>query len=424
MKVTLKKDKFEVIDNAFLVLKEDPDNTTAVSLIKMSLEECFGAKFNITIVKSIDATRPDNTPFIMSVFPEVSTIDKIISALISNDDNTDGTVKSLWDKNKVWNIEIDRRILDTTIADFTKRELTALLMHEIGHVACSNSITSRLTTILQYELAKINMKDKLLLRDKIFRQVLSLPVLNACIMDDKRSGKNIKEEIKADSFSKKMGYGSDLASVMKKIMDSGKCMKSGTIDDNLRSVTSFSTNTLTQLRERQSNLVRNNLTALKVECVSPFITDAIGVFESALFEYECNSSSIEKSKIEYMMEKAERICSDEEIITEFFSFGQKQLKKIDPAELDYIDVKINEIKSESDKMMLISYLYSKLDMIDYYINILENPKLSTKYNIPHTLEQLKAMKKRLMTTRENILAYKIPDKMKGILVAWPDNYEG
>ena len=124
-----------------------------------------------------------------------------------------------------------------------------------------------------------------------------------------------------------------------------------------------------------------------------------------------------------MQEKADKDIEDG-YFTEFFVFGGKQLKRIDPAEIDYIFVKINEIHNEHDKMMLISYLHSKLDLVNYYISIMENPSLYKKYSIPHTLDQLYSIKKELLRAREEILRYKIPERNKGILVAWPSGYEG
>ena len=75
-------------------------------------------------------------------------------------------------------------------------------------------------------------------------------------------------------------------------------------------------------------------------------------------------------------------------------------------------------------MMIISYIHSKLDMVEYYISILENPALSKKYSIPHSLNQLYDMKKRLYQLREIALKFKIPERNRHMLVSWADNYEG
>ena len=185
-------------------------------------------------------------------------------------------------------------------------------------------------------------------------------------------------------------------------------------------MTKFSINTLNQLKAREDNLLKKNLVSLKKECVSPYIESYIDDFYNTIFETGDKSiSSIEH--LTFMENRADSIV--ENYYTEFF-FGKKKLSKIDPAELDYIDIKTNEIKNENDKMMLISYIHSKLDIIDFYLEILKDPKLAKKYNVPNSADQLERMRTRLLTSRENILKYKIPERNKGIIIAWPENYEG
>ena len=75
-------------------------------------------------------------------------------------------------------------------------------------------------------------------------------------------------------------------------------------------------------------------------------------------------------------------------------------------------------------MMVVSYIHSKLDLVEYYIAIMENPNMIKKYNIPHTLSQLKAIRLRLLDLRKAALKQKIPERNRHVLVSWPDGYEG
>ena len=415
MAVRLKKEAFKSIDNAFLVLQEDKASETGKKIIKDSLNEIFDVEFDIEIIPV-----NDNSPlFVMSVFPEKSVVSKIISSVTTNSGNIE-TIKKLWQQNKKWTLEIDERILNKNFINCSNRELTALLLHEIGHVACTNSIPSRISTIIQYEIAKSKLENKILAADKLFSKILALPILNACVSDSRKSDKPLSVEIKADNFAKKMGYQQELLSVLKKITTNQKYPKGGTINKNMEEMTKFSINTLNQLKAREDNLLKKNLISLKKECVSPYIESYIDDFYNTIFETGDKSiSSIEH--LTFMENRADSIV--ENYYTEFF-FGKKKLSKIDPAELDYIDIKTNEIKNENDKMMLISYIHSKLDIIDFYLEILKDPKLAKKYNVPNSADQLERMRTRLLTSRENILKYKIPERNKGIIIAWPENYEG
>lgn len=415
MAVRLKKEAFKSIDNAFLVLQEDKASETGKKIIKDSLNEIFDVEFDIEIIPV-----NDNSPlFVMSVFPEKSVVSKIISSVTTNSGNIE-TIKKLWQQNKKWTLEIDERILNKNFINCSNRELTALVLHEIGHVVCTNSIPSRISTIIQYEIAKSKLENKILAADKLFSKILALPILNACVSDSRKSDKPLSVEIKADNFAKKMGYQQELLSVLKKITTNQKYPKGGTINKNMEEMTKFSINTLDQLKAREDNLLKKNLVSLKKECVSPYIESYIDDFYNTIFETGNKSiSSIEH--LTFMENRADSIV--ENYYTEFF-FGKKKLSKIDPAELDYIDIKTNEIKNENDKMMLISYIHSKLDIIDFYLGILKDPKLAKKYNVPNTAEQLERMRNRLLTSRENILKFKIPERNKGIIIAWPENYEG
>ena len=415
MAVRLKKEAFKSIDNAFLVLQEDKTSETGKKIIKDSLNEIFDVEFDIEIIPV-----NDNSPlFVMSVFPEKSVVSKIISAVTTNSGNIE-TIKKLWQQNKKWTLEIDERILNKNFINCSNRELTALVLHEIGHVVCTNSIPSRISTIIQYEIAKSKLENKILAADKLFSKILALPILNACVSDSRKSDKPLSVEIKADNFAKKMGYQQELLSVLKKITTNQKYPKGGTINKNMEEMTKFSINTLNQLKAREDNLLKKNLVSLKKECVSPYIESYIDDFYNTIFETGDKSiSSIEH--LTFMENRADSIV--ENYYTEFF-FGKKKLSKIDPAELDYIDIKTNEIKNENDKMMLISYIHSKLDIIDFYLEILKDPKLAKKYNVPNSADQLERMRTRLLTSRENILKYKIPERNKGIIIAWPENYEG
>lgn len=411
MVIRLSKDKFAAIDGAFLMLKEDKNAIAPRDVIKTNLESVFnGYKFDIRIVTNPDAG--DRISFVMSVFPEVDTASKIVSAMLSG--NNEKIVSDLWKKNTKWTIEIDSVLFNKNVIEFSDKELTALLLHEVGHITSTNSIPSRLYTIMSYEIASAKASNKAILKDKIFRNIMSLPILDACVSDKARS--SIREEIKADKFAKSMGYNDPLYTALTKIE---KTMKGTSRNDDIHKLTNFSLSTLEELKQRRENLVKKDLSALSEACISPYIKDVIDTF---IEEVLTNHEESNVNKTQYISERVEKDINDY-YTTEFFGIT-KHLKRIEPADIDYVIIKMEGIKSESDKLMLITYIHSKLDLIDYYIQILENPTLSKKYTIPNSLEQLKSFKARLNVYRDNILKYKIPDKYKGILVAWPEGYEG
>ena len=198
MQIKLNKEKFKAIEGSFLIMLEDHSSSASLKVIKNSLEECFpDYEFDIRITDPINNQSP---LFVMSVYPELTTIDKIINAVLSNK-NTDA-IKKLWETNKKWTIEIDGKLFKKEVIDVNEKELTAMLLHEIGHIVYSTSLPNRISLIMRYEISKTTMQNKVMAKNNIFSTIMALPILDSCISDGKKTPSSIREEIKADSFVK------------------------------------------------------------------------------------------------------------------------------------------------------------------------------------------------------------------------------
>ena len=127
---------------------------------------------------------------------------------------------------------------------------------------------------------------------------------------------------------------------------------------------------------------------------------------------------ISGTKVEFMHERVEDTI-DGEIMQEFFLFKGKTPKKIDSTEFNYIEEKIKSIKSETDRMMIVSYINSKLDLVDFYISCMENPKNGKHNNIPYTLDELYKMQKKLNDYQLTAMKFKIPFSNRVSYITWP-----
>lgn len=94
----------------------------------------------------------------MSIFPTQSTVEKLVDSILNEE--SDKMLKTIWDENKEWTIEIDRRILTGAFIEANSKELTALILHECGHVIYSNSIPQRMSKVMKYEYAKADFGTK------------------------------------------------------------------------------------------------------------------------------------------------------------------------------------------------------------------------------------------------------------------------
>ena len=400
------------IESSFGRLKISSGDVSAIRKIEDALHSLTNKSFHVEVISGI---RAGDTCNVMSVFPDESTIDMIISSIVN--ESKDEFIAKTWNETAKWNIEIDNTIL-TDKMNLTEKELTALLMHEIGHIVYSNSVPVKLSRTLRMEYAKSGLVSKQLLKDNFFSKVLTFPILHACNANIKNS--SIRAELQADKYSVKSGYGNDLKSAIDKIIIYAGSASNSNTDDELKDLAGFSIDTLTSLQNRQNAIVRRNMATMIKSTPSRFAKSIILKFSNGLHGNP-NSSVTESVKDKYLSDKIQKI-TDDFYASEFFFNRVHKLKRIDPADIDYIGLEVDNIKCNDDRMMIITYIYNKIDIIDYYLSIIDSG--STKYQVPHTREQLVAMRHTLEKYRLDALNRKLPNIDYSVNIQFPAGYEG
>lgn len=402
----LSNDEKKELESIFSELKNGIDKTKAIKFLELDLKKIFKKNFVVKVIP----TKEKKYSFVMSVIPEKSVLDKVTKCLLNNDTKKDA-ISDLWKKCNNWTIEIDERILDSSLSD---RELVALLLHEIGHIVDSDSVPTRIKTVVQYSIVSMPFDSKSLLKQNMFSKMLSIPVVNACLYGNTKTA--LRKELKADKFSMKNGYRSELLSAITKIEQRGLS------NENLNSSTDYMNKALEMLSQRKSKLVKecyDNLAekfpeeSCLYEMVTEFTHDFIEPFKKNTYSDEWLYESV-NNKINTII--------DESYTTEFLNIGKKKLKPISQNEIDYVAMKAQDMESIDDKIMLMSYVNSKLDMINYYLGIMEVPELSKKYIIPNSEVQLNRYKTQLYQIKKYITNYKIPEEK--VVVVYPDKYMG
>lgn len=105
------------------------------------------------------------------------------------------------------------------------------------------------------------------------------------------------------------------------------------------------------------------------------------------------------------------------------AFGVKKLKKIPRDTVAYITIETESIKDANDKMMIASYCLSKLELVEWYIELIDSQ--SQKYIVPHSRPYLVTMRTDLLGCYKKIMNTPIPKADKPIIdVKYPTGYEG
>ena len=410
------KDALQDIENAFVRLKSNESDLNSCNKIGDALSRICGKTVRVS---TVSPTSRNQSCSVMSVYPSESVLDKIIDAIVNN--QQDAIIERIWNMNTEWNIEIDTRILGSD-ANLTEKELTALILHELGHITESNSVPSRISKVIRYQVAKTSGVNKELLKDTFFNKLLYIPLAHACAMNRNKSA--LRHEMQADAFAMKYSYGKELSSAIDKIM--GYAGTDGNPDKELEELMGFSIDSLVNLQKRQNNIVRKNMMIMAAATPSHFAKGLVNKISNGLTGSKVVGASVNEAvKDEWIAKRISEITEaylESDIFVESIFNRVHKMKRIDPAELDYIGIEVNNIKTNDDKMMVVSYIYSKLDIINYYISLLEQG--DPRYSIPHTKESLNQMKERLEEYRFNAINKKLPELTYGINIQWPTGYEG
>lgn len=103
---------------------------------------------------------------------------------------------------------------------------------------------------------------------------------------------------------------------------------------------------------------------------------------------------------------------------------KKRLKKIPYDLVSYIQIETEAIKDFNDKHMISSYCLYKLEVVNWYLELLKAG--SEKYIVPQSKEHLEMVRDQLMECHKQIMSVKIKsaDDRSGIGIKYPKGYEG
>lgn len=117
---------------------------------------------------------------------------------------------------------------------------------------------------------------------------------------------------------------------------------------------------------------------------------------------------------------------DPELVEEgFFSKRPKKLKPIPRDIIPYITVEMNAIQDTNDQAMLSGYTCSKLELVDFYLNVIDQN--DARYIVPHTRDYLVNMQNELNKLLAAILKLRPVnknDRVWRVGVNYPEDWRG
>lgn len=438
--------KISMIDEAFSDYMQDHNEKKAFAVISSVLTALSGKKsFKISIV---ECNPMKKDPFFgMRCLPDRGPATDILRDLVINELSLIDLIKK-WRTINNWEIEIDSRVFDRTIINFNPQELTAMILHEVGHVTYSDKPIEAFYRA--YKEAYIRSKTSDKARYRVLYNLYLIPLFVACgFRNWKVDEYDLKEETFADKSVKKLGYGDHLISAYQKIIryfGSGGYLTAKKENDEIVSSIQFCNQNIVDLEKRKEQLkdelyyigVRNR--GIWIRNVISFLIKEIGilkkdkyygniVMEALSYEDYDDKDFLHKNQLIFdlkgsiAIETMMRTCVESQKMHQIAQEGMFRKKKsMIPSQLDVdtLFVEVDRIQNHADRRYVLDLIYCQEEKITEFLELFENnPQMMAKYKT-----KMESMLRQLASMREQVLNKRSFDKQYKVFVKYPVGYEG
>lgn len=409
--VNAKSPDMLLLEQLFGNLKSRQDVEESLRNIERVLQRKYDLQFNVTLVDN-----KSNQFFGMSIYPSRNLVDTLVDEILNKKSKSDA-IEQLWAQNKKWYLEIDSLLLHDPTLNTNPAEMVAVLLHEIGHIVFSNSVPARINKVLRYELMKLSFNMKKLVKWKKSQALFSLVFAEAC----GSKSFSLRRELDADKYVVKMGYGSNIADFIEKLLlANGNSMVDRTereLEKDVRSITTWTLENIGELEYRKTKL-RSMLQTEILKNPSVYVRNMVFNIKTKFFGGNDVNSYKEIVAEQYLIREHQTIVR-EGLLDLFDKYGK--LKKIKQSDIDIIEVEKGRISNEDDKIFVLDMIYDKLDEINAGLDLIAQKKSDRVYV---SKDKLVGFKNQLEKLRKETLEVKIKDKQYGLFIQYPEGYEG
>lgn len=434
--------RISMMDNAFsdYLMKKLSDDSLErkLSTILTSLDFDSGDKeFEVCIVKN-----NGKEPFFgMRVFPVIEEANKITSSL-ANEKKSFSEICKMWKTIKQWYLEIDNGVFDRTQLNFIPKELTALTLHEVGHVIYSDKIIEQFYRAYQDSYMRMKITDKAAM--KYLYMLYTIPLSATCMMRHWTNGKNeINQEKFADRVLIENGYSEYLLTALNKIIkaygnDVGQSEEAG--NRAIQSSINWCNLNVTDITKRRNSLkddlfyqtMKTNSTYVKALSMKILHDLSVGlrenytgaVVESYGADIVNDKGFFAKYTSFYDLAKYGSLETRIKAATESYTIAleSKHDKITLPSQydIDAISVECDRITNHHDRIYVLDLIYDKLTQLDQFESMIVGDRIAMrKYS-----EKINSMRNELQELRTTVLGKHNLDTEYKLFVKYPKGYEG
>lgn len=410
-------------------------NTLEVALDNMPFEK--EQKF---VVKVKLASRPTNNFFGIEVYPSIEDISAMCTKLLSNDCDGPLFVKD-WRDIRHWIVCIDTLCLSRDFIAFNPKELTAMLMHELGYVMASDQPPTQFYEA--YLAGRARMKTIYSISAKQLAFIYSIPMAVACTprfwVDDEN---NVKLDPTADVTLIDTGYSDHLLSALTKIIKKiGTRQLSPVICYNIDAAIDWANKNIVDVYRRKNEfrdelyyiaIQRNDgyipqlcdalLTKLGVEMRERYSGQIIPSYGTGALALADGTITLESYRPVFNMTKSSKFEAMWASAQEAFMnrLTKKRTNLPTQYDIDRIFVEIDRIQNASDRIYVLDMIYACVQKIDMF----EESLMNNPADLKRWEAKLAQMRDDLDRARRMVLDKKNFDKSYKLWVKVPEGYEG
>ena len=412
----MKKESLLFVEECFRNIQHEKSVDKNIKLIESAIKREFDITLDISIM--------DNKKqfFGMCVYPSQEEINMLTRMLLETNVKMAEVEKlhiEYMTKGKQV-VEIDSMLLYDHNLQATAGEVTAILLHEIGHIIASNSVICRFERAKEYMTMKFDNKTRKLVPILPFiKNVFNIATLQ---LFSNHFNVQLMKEKKADELAVKEGYGEELHSILGKLIANGKGDRvrrsEKEMDKDIELTIDWLIVNIKELEYRKDRLKRS-LKSIKLSTPSKYLKDWITNIHDSIF----------KKDQDKMVEKAA-------VINEAFilsSLNNKKLKapsgatdisgrvkRLIPRDLDIYRAELERVNTVDDKIFLIERLYDLLDVAEYAKYMVGvNPK-----KVMQSEETIDMYIQHVHEIINEVNARRITRTKYGLFIKYPADYEG
>nr|DAI29534.1 MAG TPA: peptidase [Caudoviricetes sp.] len=415
-------DKLRAIDDAFanMIVRKGKNAELYTKSISRSLKAIFGNDYKVIV-------NDNNTMefFGMQIYPKKEVITEIAIRIAENNNYKVNQLMELLNTSE-WIIELDSKLFTDMNLKPEQYELTAAILHEIGHSLDKNSIANRIYRTYVIKKAEMNQRFKNLVRynKSIFRNLFLIPIGIAFTCKSYRTDV-FGSELVADKIPVEYGYGVYLQSFITKIIktfgNSTINLSTGELDKEVDVLYTWIINNLNGVNIRQKAL---NF-AIAGEIIKMPLLYMRDIFKS-IIPADMDFNDVSNPEALYRMHGHDRVIQEiaDRYTTEGLTslFDNRRVKEVKQEDIDYIALEMDKIKTHDDRLFVMDLIYDEMDKIEASEDLISKGKSTMVRMRP---DKIKFMRKQLEELRHKILTMKIDDSNRfGINIKYPAGYEG